>query len=631
MQPFSIPASGSAFQGPLYSGGTSIDSKTSTGQNDIAGKQNVTSLGGSINTPLISWQVYVAPVDLKASSSFDLKEKDQEVFDVLIALLTPYFQKAYSPNLNSYNAEVHYSPGDSSASDDPTIVVTDMKVSVTLQCSAESIQDYGHPTVKEASDYLTSFFSGTELDNLMGNLRRNGVDVNEIVFAYANFRSPAFNGNTVAAATGSSTEQTKPTPTSSTSKGKKKSGMWAGIIAGLVVLFAVGYASLHHRNHQGQLVEFLSRFGRSYSNSSVSSDSGSRRSSDLVNSTHTTGNNTEVHRNRSWSGSFRRHPPSGIRPAALQKKPALSKDFLKPTFPGPSSLSGLDSPSTSDPRSVSRASSVVDPPSTTALGAEERSEKSEEQVESLDPWSNKPPWHDDPSFSVASDYNIPTEYNIRASPIPDVYNVSKVKQKAKQVQDEEEFSMPENYSVSPSVIEDMSMRTPPKKKASFFGKKKQSKQGKAPVVTQMFQRQTTKNRKKAPETPPSPDADYTMSPTPDIYSYGSTYSPIPHAYDDVFVSSPPPHLSEESSSLRSPSRAKMMASSPPMHEGPMVDEWSIDSFSTVSLERPPQSSDGGTSSENDGGRGQRRSKGNSRRAWKQHPDSPPQLNMPHFA
>jgi hypothetical protein len=125
-------------------------------------------------------------------------------------------------------------------------------------------------------------------------------------------------------------------------------------------------------------------------------------------------------RQRSYSGSFRRFPAGSIRPAAIQKEPAFSKDVLK-SSPG---LSGLAPPSIEDeseaPSSAPRLSTF-----------------------------------DDQSYSVAGDYNIPTEYDVRASPLPSVYGGGRHgnTRGAPDLQDDE-FSMPDQYSVAPSMMND---------------------------------------------------------------------------------------------------------------------------------------------------------------------------------
>jgi hypothetical protein len=164
---------------------------------------------------------------------------------------------------------------------------------------------------------------------------------------------------------------------------KSKVGMLAALFVGMSVVGAVLFAHYKGRLPTGTVIDSI--------RGSFSSDSGSRSSVEKE---------VVQPRTRSWSGSFRRHPPGGIKPAAIQKDPAFSENYLsKPT------LSGLTPPSAGNPV-VSKAT------------------------------------FDDQSYSVAGDYNIPEEYDFKPSPMPDIYSV----QENQREEQEDEFSMPEDYS-----------------------------------------------------------------------------------------------------------------------------------------------------------------------------------------
>ena len=484
-----------------------------------------------LNVPSIKWEVHVDPVLLKAHTSFSLDEKEPEIFEVVNQLLTPYLQRLMGEPLLAYKLQVAY--GESyPEKNNPETIVTHFEVKIILEYLSDSIESYRKPVQEVASDHLHRFFEGSERYQLLGDLRRGGIDVSEIVLEDEDFRSPVFDGVTITQVQGPGSSNNN---NSSSNNKNDKTGTFAAIGAGAFVLVAIMYVGYRSKRSRLGIAElrlgnsssdsestssnrsdsdklsngpeatrqiFPGGFGRflkkgddekevssrsdsaelqvvtdapeakrqrfsggfghlfrkgndhnEVSNSNNSSRSSSaelqifsdepedtrqrfsgsfrnffRRgigkpedSDELKTSNDEPEDSDEPKtRQRSYSGSFRRFPAGGIAPAAIQKEPAFSKDILK--------LSSV-------------SSRLAHPPM----------EDESEVPSSMDP----PKCFDDQSYSVAGDYNIPTEYDIKASPLPSVYgggrhsnNVSPPKPQ------DDEFSMPDQYSVAPSMMND---------------------------------------------------------------------------------------------------------------------------------------------------------------------------------
>lgn len=471
-----------------------------------AAEKEVVKVSEPLNVPSIKWEVYVDPVLLKAHTSFRLDEKEVEIFEVVSQLLTPYLQRLMGEPLLAYKLEVAYGeshPGEK----DSAIIVTHFEVKVILEYLSDSIESHRKPVQEVASDYLHRFFEGSERYQLMGDLRRADIDVNEIVLEEEGFRSPVFDPDIIIQVQGPGSSNN---PSSSDNE-KDKTGMFAAIGAGSFVLVAIMYVA--HRSKQRERYVTKLRLGESYSDSEsnssnrsaiaelqvvsnepeaqrkrfsggfgrffkktddeskvssnnpfdepeakrqrfsvgfgglfrkgndeneVSSRNSSRNSStdpyvvsdepeekrqrfsgNFKNFWRRGNDEPEASdepktRERSYSGSFRRYPAGGIRPAAIQKEPAFSEHILKLY----SVASGLAPPSVED--------ASVPPPIAV----------------------------DDQSYSVAGDYSIQTDYVVKASPA--AYGGGRYSNtvRAPELQDEE-FSMPDEYSVAPSMMTDV--------------------------------------------------------------------------------------------------------------------------------------------------------------------------------
>lgn len=390
--------------------------------------------------PKVKRNVFSDLVQLKAHSSFPLGEKEPEIFAVLQSMLTPYLQHLVGPSLHAYNLEVVYTDGDDASQ--RGVIVTEINVTCTLSIESDSYESLTEITHEKADEWIHHFFTGSELYQLLGELRRNGVDVNEIVALDQEFRSPIFQ-STVA---GVSTTNSKKVQGTSEPK-SSKAGMLAAIFVGMFVVAAVFFA-----NKGGRLPGFSSQeISQSIRNirEAFSSDSESQSEIEFYK------DEMPQTRARSWSGSFRRHPPGGIRPAAIQKHPAYSKAYL------------------------SKVSPSEVPPNTTAF--------------------------DDQSFSVAGDFNIPEEYDFKQSPMSDVYSL-KVPPRSKpwddqsmQSSQDEEFSMPEDYN---TVNEDLSV----------YSKYSQSVMGNSLRYPRRADRRRGGNPFESPLTSPSPSQGWSSNP-----------------------------------------------------------------------------------------------------------------------
>jgi hypothetical protein len=91
---------------------------------------------------------------------------------------------------------------------------------------------------------------------------------------------------------------------------------------------------------------------------------GSRSDDDDFDDIHCVEAGKKKHRERTWSGTFRRFPTGGIKPAAIQKKGAVSSDYLS------TSSSGAHSSSKSHLKSVNDSTTVHDDYSFSVIGGD---------------------------------------------------------------------------------------------------------------------------------------------------------------------------------------------------------------------------------------------------------------------
>jgi hypothetical protein len=360
-----------------------------------------------IGFPRIERELFPKPVQLKAHSSISLQENQQAVFTETTNIVTTCLKKSYSDHLQAYKMTVEYSDGPDVSY--AGVVITEVTINIVISVKTETIEDLKLLTHDSASNIVHECFDGPPMYQLLGALRRDGVQVNEIVFVDKPFRSPIF-GSSDASRIISNGD----TSSSETKSKNNQGALIATLTIGMFVVGSVMYAyrkgklsnlpikvdklrSLSapiRKRFNGQKLRSLSESMRvKLSQSFTSSDQGSRGSSDQD------GSNQSGTRARTWSGSFRRYPTGGVRPAALQKKPAFSKDFLK------------------SPRSDDQSYTV----------------------------------------SVGGDYDVPYEYDFQATPMSQMYGGRQKMLSTPGRSPEspgEEFSMPEDYN---TVAEDASL------------------------------------------------------------------------------------------------------------------------------------------------------------------------------
>jgi hypothetical protein len=430
----------------------------------------------TFNGPRISRNVYAAPVYLKAHGTSYLEDKDPQVFSVLQNVLTPYLEKAVSTGLDAYTLEIKYSPQPSeNPPDDPSILVTYMQIDVALEVTTVTVAGLRQTNAVIASEWIRNFFEGQDFYKFLGECRSSGCEITEMVLQGADFRHPAFSGSStsIAAATGSGQKG----GSSSRNKKESKSGLFVALAAGIVAVGAVLAVSLQDKQRRSQL---LRTFRLDASGNISDLDSRSHSSSD-----------SEPARPRTFSGTLRRHPPGGIKPAAIQKKPAFTETLKQPT------MSGLAPPSTGSPSF--------------------RSER---------------------SYSIAGDFNIPSEYDLKTSPMVDYSHASPGKKYAN-----DEFSMPEEYSMAEfdSPVSKYPTENSPRQRG--YGRDQNN-------GTLRF----SKGKKSKPLSPAfSADSSATRTPPGKVDGY--------------------------------PNRSPRLQMSSTMND-PLHDEWSVDSYSTVSHDKP---------------------------------------------
>lgn len=362
-----------------------------------------------IGVPKVERELFPDDILLKAHSPVNLKDYDPELFAETTNFLTPCLQRAYTDQLQAYKLTVQYSVGPDAS--DAGVIVTHMTIHVVISVVTDTIDALKLITHATSSKVVHACFDGPQMYEYLGSLRRGGVQINEVAFLDTPFRSPIF-GNV--AAINSNGQNSNPVAEPE----QNRVGLIVTLSVGMVVVAA---AFLAHK--RGKLpgvripTDRLGHLGSSIRNTAtVGKERLGRVSKSLrakfhhrsfgTDKAHASESNDSSDapsvRERSWSGSFRRHPPGGVRPAALQKQPAFSKDFLKsPKSPG------------------------------------------------------------NYSISVGDDYNIPDEYDFQATPVSEMYggrsratNSRPPPERPTPSSAGDEFSMPDDYN---TVNEDQSL------------------------------------------------------------------------------------------------------------------------------------------------------------------------------
>ncbi|KAG7351673.1 hypothetical protein IV203_007721 [Nitzschia inconspicua] len=386
------------------------------------------------NFPKVEHRVYSGPVLLKAHSAYDLSELDPEIFAVLQSVLTPYLQAEVGSTLQAYTLEVDYSAGTDEVA--PGMVVTNLEVTVVLKILSNSIESLTSIDHTRASQWVRDFFSGPELYEFIAALGNNNIPVNEIVFMEQSFKSPMNTGGQVVAGIqgsnsgGGGTGQIK-----YSNSGGNNTGAVVGITLATLAVGAVLF--LHFTGRLPSKDRFY-RFGRSVRDSLSSGTRSCDDGDDFdLADIHNVEEGKRKGRNRTWSGTFRRFPTGGIRPAAIQKEPARSEDYL-----GDSSSKGASSRSDSSKESSSKDSS----------------KDSSSQKKSTQRLSQQSAVYDDYSFSVDGDYNVDGDYGPTTPKTPRTPKTPNRRQsnnilspKSTSPSGHDEFSMPEEYD---TVAED---------------------------------------------------------------------------------------------------------------------------------------------------------------------------------
>jgi hypothetical protein len=273
------------------------------------------------NFPSVQHRVYSGVILLKASSSFDLSEMDPEIFAVLQTVLTPYLQTEVGSTLEAYTLEVDYSPRKDDVSGG--VVVTILSVTCTLKVKSNSIESLRNMNHDFASQLIYDFFAGDYLANFLSALLKNNINVNEIVFEDQEFKSPLANGQQVVAGISGGVESSTSSSSSYSSDGGN-AGAMVGVTIAVVVVGLIFFLHYTGRLPSKEEVTALSLSIRDSIRGSRSKDD----SEDFLAEIYNTEEGGKKKRERTWSGTFRRFPTGGIRPAAIQKHPASSKQFL---------------------------------------------------------------------------------------------------------------------------------------------------------------------------------------------------------------------------------------------------------------------------------------------------------------
>lgn len=373
---------------------------------DVARQSNSAGTGPQFGVPSVERELFPDPVFLKAHSSVYLQQYDGELFAETTEFLTPCLERAYPEHLQAYKLSVDYNEGPDVS--DVGLIITHMNIQVVLSVLTDSITELRSMTHEGATEALRTCFDGPQLYQYLGALRMGDVEINEIAFLEDDFRAPVFANNQPISASVESNGQPSGTSNIDTEPKKSRAGLVISLCFGMVAVGAVAFA-----HQQGKLsgadfsTDRLKRTGSALRNKikNLNIRKRAKEATESVqeNMSHSFGSSGDAgstsdgskSRERSWSGSFRRHPEGGVRPAALSKKGAKSSDYIK-----------------------------------------------------------SPSMGDEYSFSVGDDYNVPVEYDFQATPVSTMYQGKPAVGQQESPITVDEFSMPEDYN---TVNEEISL------------------------------------------------------------------------------------------------------------------------------------------------------------------------------
>lgn len=231
--------------------------------------------GPTLSFPSITRDLHPEPLELKAHSGFDLKEKEEEIFIAIEEVLTPYLKDVVPSGLIAYDLKVEYSEGEETAA--AGIVITNILVTCVVTVRSDSIQSLKALTHEKANLWLIEFFDGSNIYKILGKLDDENIQINEIVFQDDEFRSPLLNGGKVISGV-KSDRITGGGGSGSTGKSTSSGngGMIAGAFAGVVIVCSVLLVKYRDRLPWNE-VRDMSFGGSDSSSGSSSGGSGSGR------------------------------------------------------------------------------------------------------------------------------------------------------------------------------------------------------------------------------------------------------------------------------------------------------------------------------------------------------------------
>jgi len=334
-----------------------------------------------------------------------VSQADPEIFAIFQSKLTPYLQTKVGGSLRAYTLEIDYSPGNNDNAGQG-VVVTNLQVSSTLKLvsnNIESLKNINHDLVTQ---WIHDFFNDPDsVTEVIDGLQGNNIHVNEIVVSeqqgdasatISQINSGTMEGGSIHA-----------NGINGVSEDDGKNGAMIGV---MVAVLTIGAVLLVHftgrfpsREQLGEVTLSLRDTLRSYGFKAQSDDD-----DDSLGDIHNIETGGKKQRNRTWSGTFRRYPTGGIRPAAIQRSPAQSSDYLGDSS-SKSSSSASKRSSMKDQKSINETSTLVD----------------------------------DYTFSVADDYNVGMDYGPVSprSPMTPSHRPSSANQRSSF----DEFSMPDDY------------------------------------------------------------------------------------------------------------------------------------------------------------------------------------------
>jgi hypothetical protein len=416
-----------------FDGGSSVIAEDSSSAQSAQANTNPYAL--TFSFPTIQHMIYSGSIHLKAHSIHDLTELDPEIFAVLQSQLTPYLQAIVGHTLQAYSLEVDYTPGyaEDQKSVAPGIVVTNLEVTCTLKVRSDSIGSLTRITHNQAHQWIRDFFGGSEITVLLTELQNNNIHVNEIVFVEDTFKTN--DGQVIAGInSGGGTGGSSPSSNSGSNTGMVI-GVTMAIIAVGGVLFLHLTGNLPSREDLRDIRHSLREKLHLDSGSEGYHGGSSSGSNDDEDGSEPKG------RRRTWSATFKRHPDTGIRKAAIQKKPAYSDDYLS-----------LGTKSVGSKRSSSSDGKTSSTPSSSPKSTRTPNSASNENH------SESGTGFDDYSFSVAGDYNVDGDYDMairsqgspsRRSSRPSYSRGNSPRTNTSHsrgdIDGNDEFSMPEDY------------------------------------------------------------------------------------------------------------------------------------------------------------------------------------------